>query len=172
MDAAIIFRGHIKYDKKNTLYVKIMKVLNKFDMDDDVTSEQQKVLSELQRHDNLGWTIMNKRHSYTDGQPNHEQIFADGLIIVVKTPYLRIAREIFAMIRVQCPKCLGEGRQILPTENRDVQGYKGYEAMMICNNEFHNSTNFITIDGYHPDNLNLEASFGQHPSQKVYKHLI
>ena len=44
--------------------------------------------------------------------------------------------------------------------------------MMIRNNEFHNSTNFITIDGYHPDHRNLAVSFGKHPSQKVYKHLI
>ena len=44
--------------------------------------------------------------------------------------------------------------------------------MMIRNNEFHNRTNGITINGYHPDHQNLEVSLGQHPSQKVYKHLI
>ena len=43
---------------------------------------------------------------------------------------------------------------------------------MIRNNEFHNSTDYITIDEYHPDHRNLKVSFGQHLSQKVYKHLI
>ena len=171
MDAAIIFRGHYKYGNKHVLYVKIMKALKKLEMDKDVTDKQQKVLKELQRHDNYGWTIMNKRHSYTDGQPNHPRIFTDGLIIVVKNPYLRLARELFAMIRCRYPTCLGGGMQILPTGNGDVHGYEGYKAMMIRNNEFHNSTDCITIDGYHPDYCNLVVSFGNHPSQKVYKHL-
>ena len=98
MDAAIIFRGHNKYSNKNTLYVKIMKALKKLEMDDDVSREQKSVLSELQRHDTFGWTIMNKRHSYTNGQENYQRISTDGLIIIVKKPYLRIARELFAMI--------------------------------------------------------------------------
>ena len=61
--------------------------------------------------------------------------------------------------------------QILPTGNGDIHGYKGYKVMMVRNNEFHNSTDCITIDGYHPDHRNLEVSFGNHPPQKVYKHL-
>ena len=149
-----------------------MKALNKLEMDDDVTIKQQKVLSKLRQHANFGWMIMNKRHSYTDEQPNHKRIFIDGLIIVVKKPYIRLAREIFAMIQVQYSNCRGGGRQILPTGNRDVHGYKGYEAMMIRNNKFHNSTDCITINGHHPDHQNLEVSFGQYPSQKVYKHLM
>ena len=92
MDVAIIVRGHNKYDNRNTLYVKIMKALNKLEMDDDVTTEQQKVLSELRQHDIFEWMIMKKRHSYTDGQPNHKRIFTDRLIIVVKKPCIRLAR--------------------------------------------------------------------------------
>ena len=64
------------------------------------------------------------------------------------------------MIQIQYTNCLGGGRQILPTENGDVHGYKGYEAMMIRSNEFHNNTDCITIDGYHPNHRNLEVSFG------------
>ena len=54
MDAAIIYQGHNKYSNKNTLYVKIMKTLKQLEMDEDVTEEQQSVLSEMQRHDNFG----------------------------------------------------------------------------------------------------------------------
>ena len=100
MDAVIIFRGHNKYDNKNTLYGKIMKAIKILDMDNDVTTKQRKVLSELQQDANFGCTIMNKRHSYTDRQPNYPHIFTDGLIIIVKTPYLRVAREMFAKIQV------------------------------------------------------------------------
>ena len=76
------------------------------------------------------------------------------------------------MIRVQYPNYLGGGRQILPTGNGGVNGYKGYKAMMIHNNKFHNSTDCITTDGYHPDHRNFKFSYGQQPSQKVYKHLL
>ena len=54
-----------------------MKALNQLEMDNDVTTKQQKILSNLRRQDNFGWTVMNKRHSYTDGQPNHKRIFTD-----------------------------------------------------------------------------------------------
>ena len=98
MDATIIFRGHNKYSNKHTLYVKIMKAMKKLESDDAVTDEQQSILSELQQYNNFGWTIMNKRHTYTDGQTNHSSVFTDGLIIVIKKPFLRIARELFALI--------------------------------------------------------------------------
>ena len=75
------------------------------------------------------------------------------------------------MIRVRSPNCLGGGKQILPTGGGDVYGYKGYQAMMIHNNEFHNTTNCITINGYHPNHRNLKVSIGQTPSQQVYKLL-
>ena len=61
--------------------------------------------------------------------------------------------------------------QILSTGNGDVHGYEDYKAMMIRNNEFHNNTDCITINGYHPDHRNLVVSFGTHSPQKVYKHL-
>ena len=103
VDAAIVFQGHNKYDKTHALYSKIMKALNHLELDDDVTTEQQQVLTELRRQDNFGWTIKNKRHSYTNGQPNNDRWFTDGLIIVVKKQYIQLAREIFAMIRVCYP---------------------------------------------------------------------
>ena len=68
MDAAIIYQGDNKYSNKKPLHVKIMKALKKLEIDSDVIKEQQSVLSEMQQHDNFEWTIMNKRHSYTDGQ--------------------------------------------------------------------------------------------------------
>ena len=88
MNAAIIYLGHTKYDNKRTLYVKIKKALKQLALDNKVTKEQQSVLSEMQRYNNFGWTIMNKRHTYTDGQTNHPSVFTDGLIIVVKKPFL------------------------------------------------------------------------------------
>ena len=88
MDTAIIFRGHNKYSNKHTLYIKIMKAMKNLESDDAVTDKQQRILSELQRCNKFRWTIMNKRHTYTDGQTNHPSVFTDGLIIVVKKPFL------------------------------------------------------------------------------------
>ena len=70
-----------------------------------VTEEQQIVLTELLQSNNFWWTIMSKRHTYTDG--NNSKVHTDGLIIVVKKPFLRKARGIFALIRVRYPNCLG-----------------------------------------------------------------
>ena len=148
-----------------------MKALNRLELDDDVTTKQQQVLSELRQQDNFGWTIIKKRHSYTDEQPNNDRCFTNGLIIVVKKPYIQLAREIFAMIQVRYPYCLGGRKQILPTGGGDVHGYKGYQAMVIRNNEFHNTTDCITIDGYHSNHWNLKICTGQTPSQQLYKLL-
>ena len=60
---------------------------------------------------------------------------------------------------------------ILATRNGDVYGYDGYVAMIARNNEFHNTTDCITIDGYHPDHRTLVVAVGNHPVQEVYKHL-
>ena len=60
---------------------------------------------------------------------------------------------------------------ILATGNGDVYGYDGYAAMIARNNEFHNTTDCITIDGYHPDHRTLVVAFGNHLTQEVYKHL-
>ena len=155
MDAAIIFQGHNTLDNRHSLYDKIMKALDQLELDKDVTSAQQQVLTELRRKDDVGWTIKNKQHSYTDGQPNNGRCFTDGLIIVVKKPFIRIAREIFGEIGVRYPDCLGGGKRIISTGTGDVHGYKGYQAMMIRNNGFHNRTKCITIDGYHPNHQNL-----------------
>ena len=119
--------------------------------DKEITEEQQSVLPEMQQYHNFGWNIMNKRHTYTDGQTNHPRAFTGGLIIVIKTPFLRIAWELFAMIRVQYPHCLGGGMQILAAGTGDMYGYENYKAMLVRNNDYHNSTNCITINGYHPD---------------------
>ena len=96
MDAGIIFQGHYKHSNKHVIYKKVMKLLNKLKLDEDATNSHKKVLKKLQQHDNYGWTIMNKIHTYTDRV--HERISTKGLIIVVKRPFLRLAREIFAMI--------------------------------------------------------------------------
>ena len=60
---------------------------------------------------------------------------------------------------------------ILATGNGDVYGYDGYAAIIARNNEFHNTTDCITIDGYHPDHRTLVVAFGNYPAQEVYKHL-
>ena len=86
MDAAIIFRGHNKYSNKHTLYVKIKKAMKKLETDEEVTKEQLIVLTKLLRYNNYGWTIINKRHTYTDG--NHPSVFTDGLIIIFRKPFL------------------------------------------------------------------------------------
>ena len=72
------------------MYVKIKKVLKQLETDKKVTEEQHNVLSEIQRYNNYGWTIMNKQHSYTDGQPNHPHVFTDVMIIVVKKPFSKL----------------------------------------------------------------------------------
>ena len=61
--------------------------------------------------------------------------------------------------------------QILATGTRDIHRNEGNRAMMIQNNEFHNTSDCITIEVYHPDHQALPFSFGKHPSKKVYKHL-
>ena len=43
--------------------------------------------------------------------------------------------------------------------------------MIARNNEFHNTTDCITINGYHPDHRTLVVIFGDHPAQDVYKLL-
>ena len=103
MDAAIIFRAHNKYSNKYSLYVKIKKATEKLETDEAVTDKQQSVLTKLLWYDNHGYTIMNKRHTYTDGQINHPSVYTDGLIIVVKKPFLRMAWVWFALIRVRYP---------------------------------------------------------------------
>ena len=125
----------------------------------------------MQRFDSYGWIIMSKRHSYTDGHTNHSRIFMDGLIIVVKKPFLCVARKLFAMICVLYPNCLGGGMQILPTGTGYIHGYENYQAMCVCNNDYHNNTECITIDGFHPHYQRLKVKFGNQPMQRVYKHL-
>ena len=86
MDAAIIFRAYNKWSNTHTLFVKIKKAMKNLVTEEAVTNKQQIVLTELQRYNNCGWTIMNKRHTYTDG--NNPSVFTDGLIIIVKKPFL------------------------------------------------------------------------------------
>ena len=107
MDAAVIYRAHKRWSNKHVIYVKVTKAMKRLETEKAVTKEQQLILTELLRKNNYGWTIMNKRHTYTDG--NNPKVFTDGLIIVVNKPFLRMAREIFALIRVRYPDCLGGG---------------------------------------------------------------
>ena len=149
---------HNTLDNRHSLYGKVMKALDQLELDKDVTSAQQQVLTELRQKDDVGWIIKHKRHSYTDGQPNNGRSFTDGLIIVVKKPYIQIAGEIFGEVGVRYPDCLGGGKRIIPTGTGDVHGYKEYQATMIRNNEFHNRTECITINGYHPNQQNLRVT--------------
>ena len=112
---------------------------------------------------------MNKRHTYTDG--NNPRVYTDGLIIVVKKPFLRKAREIFALIRVRYPDCLGGGMQLLATGTGDIHRYKGYRAMTIRNNDYQNNTDCITIQGYHPEHRELVIQWAKYPARKTYQHL-
>ena len=61
--------------------------------------------------------------------------------------------------------------QILATGTGDIHEYEGYRAMMIRNNNYHNSTDCITIDGYHPEHRDLAFKFRTYPPRKVYMHL-
>lgn len=88
------------------MFGKINKALQKIRAAGDLPEEQKSVLDEIQRVDNYRWTIVNKRHTYTDGvQPC---VSTEGMIIVVKKPILRIAQELFSIVSVQEPYCLGE----------------------------------------------------------------
>ena len=49
MDAAIIFQCHNTLDNRHSLYGKIMKVLDQLELDKDITSVQQQVLTKLQQ---------------------------------------------------------------------------------------------------------------------------
>ena len=60
---------------------------------------------------------------------------------------------------------------ILPTGNGEVYGYEGYAAMIARNNDFHNTIDYIAIDGYHPDHRELVVKVGNLPAQKAYKIL-
>ena len=60
--------------------------MKKLETEEAVTKEQQIVLTELLWYNNYGWTIMNKQHTYTDG--NKTSVFTEGLNIVVKKPFL------------------------------------------------------------------------------------
>ena len=169
MDAAVIFRGHKRWSNKHVIYKKINKAMKKLETEKAITEEQQLVLTELLKDNNYGWTIMNKRHTYTDGR--HARVYTDGLIIVVKKPFLRMAQEIFSLIRVKYTDFLGGGMQLLATGSGDIHGYEGYKAMTTRNNEYHNITDCVTVTGYHPEHRNLVIKWGNYKARKVYHHL-
>ena len=75
------------------------------------------------------------------------------------------------MICVVYPNCLGGGMQTLVMVTDDIHGYENYNAILVRNNDYHNSTNYITIDEYHLDYQKLAVRFRNYPSKKVYKHL-
>ena len=86
MDAAVNFRAHNKWSNKHVLFVKIKKAMKKLETEEAVTEEQQIVLTELLWYNNYEWTFMDKRHTNTDG--NNPSVCTDGLIIVIKKPFL------------------------------------------------------------------------------------
>ena len=169
MDAAVIFRAHKRWSNKHVLYVKITNAMKILETEEAVIAEQQLVLTELLKDNNYGWTIMNKRHTYTDGR--HARVYTDGLIIVVKKPFLCMAGEIFSLIRVKYPDCLGEGMQLLATGSGDIHRYEGYRTMTIRNNEYHNVTDCVTVQGYHQEHRELVTKWGNYQARKTYHHL-
>ena len=60
---------------------------------------------------------------------------------------------------------------MLATGIGDIHGYAGYTVMMVRNNYHHNSTDCITIQGYHPEYRELAVRWGTYPPRKVYMHL-
>ena len=101
MDAAIIYNEHYKYGNKHVCWKKIVNALGKVELAEDVTDKQKRVLEELQHTEHHNWMIQAKRHSYTDGV--NPRVSTEGLIVVVKKPLLRTAREIFALVSIQYP---------------------------------------------------------------------
>ena len=165
MDAAIIYNRHYKYGNKHVCWKKIVNALGKVEIAEDATDKQKRVLEELQHTEHHNWTIQAKRHSYTDGV--NPIVSTEGFIVVVQKPLLRMAREIFALVSIQFPECLVGQMTILPTGNGDVYGYEGYTAMIARNIDCHNTKDFITIDGYHPDHRELVVSFKTLTAQPV-----
>ena len=126
-------------------------------------------MTELLRENTFGWTIQSKRHTYTDG--NNPIVHSDGVIIVCLKPFLRKAREIFNLIRVRYPEVLGKSMRIVPTGMGDKYGYEAYKQMMMRNNDYHNRTACVTIQGYHPEHRNLDIALDNLQPRKTYKHL-
>ena len=93
------------------------------------------------------------------------------MIIVVKKPILEFYQEQFAMIHVQKSDYLGGGMKILSTDMANIFGYKKYTAILEKNNDFHNSTDCITIDRYHLMYRDLKIAIGNQAPQKAYKYL-
>ena len=89
---------------------------------------------------------------------------------MVKKSLLRMAREIFGLVSIQFPDCLGGKMILLPTGDGEVYGYEGYKAMIAMNNDFHNTTDCITIDGYYPDHRELVVQVGTLPAQRHIKY--
>ena len=107
MDVAVVYRGHNKYGNTHTMFRKINKALKNIEADGKFSEEQQSVLEEMQQVNSYSWIIMNKRHTYTDGNRNHPRVSTKGMITVVTKPILRVARDYFAMVSVLDPDCLG-----------------------------------------------------------------
>ena len=61
--------------------------------------------------------------------------------------------------------------QLLATGTGDIHGYEGYRAMTIRNNDYHNNTNCITIQGYHPEHRELAIQWAKYLARKTYLHL-
>lgn len=89
------------------------------------------------------------------------------MVIIVKYPIIRIALEIFSMISVQEPNCLRVGMKTVLTGMADVLGYLRYTTILNNNDDFHNNTEFITINGYHPFCCNLQIAIDGHDPQKA-----
>ena len=157
MDAALIYGGHGKWTNKHVLFVKIKKAMKQLETEQAVNEEQQVVLTELLRENTFGWTIQSKRHTYTDG--NNPRVHSDGVVIVCLKPFLQKAREIFNLIQVRYPEVLGKSMRIVPTGMGDKYGYEAYKQMMMRNNDYHNRTACVTIQGYHPKHRNLDIAW-------------
>ena len=61
--------------------------------------------------------------------------------------------------------------KILATGTGNIYVYKNYVSMLVQNNDYHNSTNCITIDRFHPNYRKLAVKFWKYSMKKVYKHV-
>ena len=169
IDAALIYGAHKNWSNKHVIYNKIKKAMKKLDTEQAVNEDQQVVLTELLQENTFGWTIQSKRHTFTDW--HHPRVHTNGVVIVCLKPFLRKAREIFGLIQVRYPDILGGGMRIIPTGIGDTHGYEAYKQMMMRNNDYHNRTDCVTIQGYHPEHRDLLITWDNMPSKKTYKHL-
>ena len=61
--------------------------------------------------------------------------------------------------------------RILPTGIGDTHGYEAYKSMTMRNNNYHNNTDCVTIQGYHSEHRGLVIKWDKILPRKTYKYL-